>query len=479
MTVRIMEDVEEAIAREIRRITFHDSRTVDKTILKEVFDPLTGEVVEIPIEPSFYDSSADASHIQYPHFFIQLKKVREDRFSGREVVYYGKDIACPVATSPKAYEIVLYLGDGSISSDGADIGTSTYRIAKVESGFLIRILSGSNKGTYKVDTVTKDAAGNHTITVSDELVTNLPELAFNSGSRTVTFLEAEDLSTIKVGDIFVDASSTSFNITSVDAPNMQIVIDGAVTPDSSEGAKITRSGDILEVDPSPVTFIVMDPSKPVVVTSSNSSSTVNDYVDPAIPLDLFYQIRIDSREKDDHTAIATRIWEEFFNPPRTALPIIVRSKLSADQLLTSDVATGGSNTLEIQDNSNYTVGETVFVFNNFTPTKSTEGRFDEPFTAKVVDKISNNQLVLDSTVPDTFKVVDETRVVSNAEFKLYMFHFVDHLTRDVEGAQYWVHEFQAIIQVWIDRQGDPETSQGPIQDIQTPIEDLDGNTILC
>ena len=69
MSVTVFKDIEEAILREVRRITFHDSRTVDRTVLEDTYDPFTGELVQTPIEPSLYDSSADASHIQYPHFF--------------------------------------------------------------------------------------------------------------------------------------------------------------------------------------------------------------------------------------------------------------------------------------------------------------------------------------------------------------------------------------------------------------------------
>ena len=115
----------------------------------------------------------------------------------------------------------------------------------------------------------------------------------------------------------------------------------------------------------------------------------------------------------------------------------------------------------------------LLIFDDFTPTKSTTGGFQTPFKAKVLDKISNNQLVLSVSVPDTFTVDNNTKVVSNADFKLYMFHFVDHKTRDVEGSQYWVHEFQAIVQVWIDRQGEPTTFDGVIQDISTPTEALE------
>ena len=79
MSVTIFKDVEEALAREVRRITTHNNRTQDKVILRETYDPLSGEIVTSSIEPEFYDSSADASGGEYPHFFIKLLKSREDK----------------------------------------------------------------------------------------------------------------------------------------------------------------------------------------------------------------------------------------------------------------------------------------------------------------------------------------------------------------------------------------------------------------
>jgi hypothetical protein len=477
MTVRLIADVEEAISREVRRISFHSPRTVDRTVLKEVFDVLTGEIVQMPIEASFYDSSADATSIDYPHFFVRLLKTREDRFSGRVVPQYGKYVSKPILTSPRAYEIILYQGDGSIPIAGNDLKTGTFRISKVQVGNLLRILSGPNIGTYKVSAVIKDPMGNHTITVSNDLLTSLPTLSFNSNSRVVSFTSPVDLSTVKVGDNFIDSTLTSFPITAIDAPHSQITLGSTGSPSTLINSKINRPGNVFAVDGSLITYSVMDASKPVTAPSLCTNTTNNELYDPQVPLDLFYLVRIDSKERDDHIAIANRIWEEFFNPPRTALSVLVRSKLSAEQALAVDVTTGGSTTIDVGDNTNYNVGETVFVIDDFNPTKSSKGRFDEPFSAKVVDKISSNQLVLDKTVPDTFKTQNNTKVVSNAEFHLYMFHFVDHVTRDVEGSQYWVHEFQAIVQVWIDRQGDPDEFSGVIQKISTPIEDLESNVL--
>jgi hypothetical protein len=47
MSRRIFLDIEEALSREVRRISFHEARTVDKVVLKETYDPFTGEIIQV------------------------------------------------------------------------------------------------------------------------------------------------------------------------------------------------------------------------------------------------------------------------------------------------------------------------------------------------------------------------------------------------------------------------------------------------
>src|ERR1043165_10240307 len=131
MSVRIFRDVEEALSREVRRITFHDDRTEDFRVLKDTFDPITGENVVLPIESNFYDSSADTRQIQYPHFFIKLLRSGEDLTTGRVEPQYGNRISVAVQTAPKAFQQIIYTSDGLISAPGNTIGTGVFRIKKV------------------------------------------------------------------------------------------------------------------------------------------------------------------------------------------------------------------------------------------------------------------------------------------------------------------------------------------------------------
>jgi hypothetical protein len=452
------------------------------TVLKDTFDPFTGESIALPVEANFYDSSANTRQIQYPHFFLKLVKMAEDRFSKRVIPQYGRIITSPIITSEKAYKVILGGSDGLITAPGNTLTTNIFKIKTVQVGYLLKLISGNNIGTYKISAVTPSNMGNHTITVSNTLLEELPSLGFDSGTREISFLEGVDLSTVKVGDVFTDSLSVSWNITAVDSDAGKLIIDGAGTPSLLEDSFISRTGNVFQnTDPSSIKYSVLDGSQPIKNASSGYAGQAyanNAQINPSVPVDIYYLVRIDSKERDTHIDVANRMWEEF-NPPRTALPTIIRSKLSVDKKLITDVTVGGSATIEVESNEDYSVGDSVFIFDELTPTKKQNGDgFEQVFTAKIIDKISTTQLVLDQTVPDTFTVYNTTRVVSNAEYCLLMFHYVDHITRDVEEAQYWSHEFTFWIQAWIDRQGEPVEYDGVVQHIGNTIELLPDEIIV-
>lgn len=479
-TVRIFYDIEEAISREIRRITFFAPRTKDKTALQDTYDPFTGEIIQTPIEANYYDSSADPNHIQYPHFFVRLLKSKEDLTTGRVVPQYGKYIITPNTFSPGAYEIILQ-GEGIIQDVGNEVLTTAFQINKIQPGYLIRLLQGNNKGTYIVSSVTPNMVGDHIITVSNVIKQDLPESLFNATDRTVVFESPIDINTIKIGDVYTDASSTSFNITAVDPNTGTITIDGSTDPDLAEGGTISRTGDVFtSTDLSLVRFIVMDPSKPVKTNTQCGevdATSGSSGVSPGIPLDVYYLVRIDSKERQSHIEVLNRMWEEF-NPPRTALPLIVRSSLSAEQVLTEDIASGGTDIVDVGSNIDFSIGDTVLMIDDLHPTKRVDGEgFERPFESKVIAKIGTDQLQLADTVPDTYTVANGAKIVSNADFRLVMFHFVDHVTKDVEGSQYWVHEFTFWVQVVIDRLEEPSDLTA-VTGIDTGITDSEESIII-
>lgn len=475
MSVRIFKDIEEGLSREIRRITFHDNRTQTAAVLQDQFDPLTGELVQSPIEPKFTDASADARHIQYPHFFIKVLKTFEDRFTGRAVPQYGKLNSVPLTTTPKAYEIVVSSSDGTISAHGAELKTSLFQIAKVAPGYLLRILNGNNVGTYIISSINKVSIGQHSIFVENTLLEGLPNFNFDESSRVISFNEPTDLNTIKVGDIFIDADSSSFSIEEININTNSIVLGDTGIPSTESGATIERTGDVFQAaDSGLVRFLVLDPSKPVKVAGvcgDTDGYSGFSNVSAKVPVDAYYLVRIDSKERKVHIEILNRMWEEF-NPPRTGLPVIVRTKLSYEQTLTQDVAEDGSQTLYVEDNSKFNINDHVFVFDDFIPTKNElDETFKRPFSSKIIGLIGSDQVVLEDVVPDTFKVSNCSKIVSNAEFQILMFHFRDHSVKDIEGSNYWIHEFIFWIQFWVDRLGEPSET-GVITGVDLDDEDL-------
>ncbi len=134
-----------------------------------------------------------------------------------------------------------------------------------------------------------------------------------------------DLNTLIVGDNFVDNSSNSFPINSIDIDSNSIIIGGILVPDLNVGGKFTRTGNVFQsTDLTNVKFLVMDQNKPIQRPQSDGLGDVYENTqksDAEIPLDIYYLIRIDNKEKKNHTEILNRMWEEF-NPPRTALPTI-------------------------------------------------------------------------------------------------------------------------------------------------------------
>ena len=587
---QIWRDVEEAISREIRRITFWNQRTASRTVLMDTFNPFTGDLVQLPIEPNFYDSSADASNIQYPNFFVRLMKTREDRFTGRVVPQYGKDYLDPITTSPPALSIILRDNDGLVSSPGSVFQTANFQIRKVLPNFLLRLLSGNNIGTYLITSVTINNSGDHFINLSNILVPSTPLAYTDASTGLIKFTAPVDLNTVQVNDVFVDASSTHFVITAISPIDNTINIAPNSTPNLNVGGQIIRTGNVLKNTDSSVIYLILDPSQVVELNLEEGTKPGYDEISGVsheVPIDVYYMVRIDSTDRDDHIDVINRMWEEF-NPPRTALPTVIRSSTSAEQFLSQNVSIGGSNIVYISDTAGFNLDDEVVIVDDFHPTKTVQGDgFERPFQsviASITPPAGNNAVVLGNqiivsvdtttdiitlkdyatglpsnltgitpgmqlvfdplnpsalaivpstttiyntnqiqqglsansivatiesvniglsqitvndacgfqpnsfvnlnqvsygilqladTVPDTYLTSNHAKIISNTDFRLFMFHFVDHVTRDIEGSQYWVHEFSFWVQIWVDRLEQPQITPA-VKIIDNSYGTLDG-----
>ena len=473
MSVRILKDVEEALLREFRNILYSDLRTQTFEVLQSSFDPFTGEkVVGSPLEGRFYDSSADARNIEYPHIYIKILRSSEDLTSGRLVSPYGKSVNVPIATAGRAFKVIFSGGD-LIRTAGDTITTSSIKIKFMKPNQLISILDGPNVGTYIIKQISLNGNGPHVIQLDPKLVTGCPVSSFKLATKTLTFLSPVDLNTVAAGDIFTDSTANTFTIAAIDIPNNALIINTTgASPSVASGSFISRPGNILPVaDPDTFrSFMVLDPTMPIVgrgmlnPTDANTDQTKKS--DWAIPLDLHFGIIIDTKAKDDHDAVWNRVWEEF-NPPRRGLQLLVRNSQSAESLLASDLSVPSSNQLQIKDTSPFIVGQFIRIFNKLTL----------GFETQILGINSDtNTLMLADPVPNTFTIANGTSVISNADVVIWEWDFLSHRDNSTDGSQYWSHAYEYRVQVWVDKKQGEEIV-GVIKSINVSVEDLNSNPL--
>lgn len=472
--IRILEDIEEALAREVRKITFFSQRTREPEsgyVLKEVFDVFTGEYVKKPVEPSFYADTATANNQVNPYFFIRLLSLNEDLDSGRALPTVGNQITIPISSAPTY--AVRFGGENLITTNltaASTVTLSDRKIRDIQAGDLIRILTGNNIGTYYIDSVTLNGNGPHTITLSNDIVQDLPNFQYAKVNGIIIFDSNIDLSAVKPGDIFTDSAMNTATITAVNQPN-SIVVAPNSTLVVGPNAKINRSGAVLTGldENNPQCFTIMDPSVVVGGVSRNYRKT-----NPLIPYTFLYYIKITSKERDDHIAVANRMMQ-LFNPPRGALAIITRYDTSYQDSLLQN-ANIGDKTIYLRDASKLSVGEKVRIFDNLTRGEET-----------TIESINygSNSITLKNALTKAYLVDNCASIVSNTDICVLQRDFMNHATEDRESEQLWIHRFSFRVQGWIEAQLDPLSEDidgatyedvGDVNFIKVCLEDIEGNT---
>lgn len=476
MSVTILKDVEESLLREFRNILISEQRTSTFETFNSTFDPFTGQqVMNMPLEGHFLDSSNNGRNIEYPHVFIKILRSEEDLSSGRIVPPYGKEVSIPIAYAPRAYNIVLSAEDLLMTS-GNTVTTNNLKSILINNTYTLSILSGPNVGTYFITGITLVGNGPHTITLSSTIVPVLPTNNYRLSNGTVTFLSPIDLNTVAAGDIFTDSTAKTYTVASVDVANNAIIIDKHNRhnpPSPGSGSFIIRPGNVLATPDlsTPRRALVLDPSKPVVgkgLLNPNLPNTgMNVAHDWAVPLDLIFGITVDTKTFDDHTSVWNRVWEEF-NPPRRGLPIIVRTKRSSESLLARNFVGENSNEIEIYDASTFIVGEYVQIFNKLII----------GFNTQIVGiNYNTNTLMLADSVPNSFTVANGTKVVSNVSTVVWEWDFQSHRDNSTDGSQYWSHSYEYRVQVWVDKKFGEEI-YGVIKQIDGDMEPLGSDLII-
>lgn len=479
--VRIIEDIEEALAREVRRILFFENRTRreakrgTETPFRESYDVFTGELKRQPLEPRFFDDTAQSVVATNPRFDIQLLKLYEDLETKRLLPAVGLDDV-EVLPGPGAYEMILG-GRSLITTDGGSGSTvelTNRKILDVQTTHVLRIKSGNNQGTYKIASISLNGNGPHTITLSNTLVDNLPEMSYNKDAGTIVFTSFVDLQAVKAGDELVDAASNSFTITAVNASTSALSIAPGSALATGIGARIDRVGDVLQNDDvgEPQAFLILDPASPV-----PGKGTKYRRRSQLVPYTFLYYIKITSREREDHTAVANRLIQ-VMNPPRGSIQVIIRSDESAEALLKKNIQTGDT-VLLLEDAKKFYVGEKIRLFNNLA--------IGEELTIKSVNNLSNS-LTVSTPVTGNYNIDHEARVVSNTGLCVLERDFRNHVTEDQLAKQLWIHRFTYRIEGWIEARIPDFTTEQTFVDtneisfIEGVIEDFEENElakVLC
>ena len=474
--IRIIQDIEEAISREVRRIVFFEARDRGSagTSFKEMFDPFTGELKRKPIEPRFYDDAADSLVSTSPRFTLRLLKLYEDLNTKRLLPPYGEEYACPLP-SPGAYAAILSGADAKTTDGGtgSTVEITHRKIREVQPGHAIRLLcSDGNDGTYPIESITLNGNGPHTLHLNHDLISSLPVLKYNKDAGMITFEDYLDLDAVKVGDIIEDINGGTFAITAVNVDNSTLAVAPGSAIVTGAGAKITRTGDVLQYDDAgqDIKYVIIDPSQPV-----SGKATKYRRSSQLIPYTFLYYIKIVSRERDDHIAVAERMMQ-VFNPPRGVVCVTARSELSTESEFIKDSAEGDS-VVFLKDASRFYTGETIRIFNDLHMGEEV-----------VVDSVNttSNSITLKTPLSKAYTVNSCAKAVSNYDFCQFERDFTNHVTEDKEDEQLWIHRFTFRIEGWVESRIDPceagtdETTyrdEGDVNFIEYVLEDMDGNEL--
>lgn len=471
--VTIIDDIEEALAREVRRMVFHNRkiRQLPGTTFREMFNPFTGELVRKPIEPRFFDDTADSLISTSPRFTIELLKLYEDRTTKRLHPAVGLD-DIEILPGPQAFEVIL-AGNNLTTTDGSttnDVSLTNRKIRDIEDTHVLRILTGNNQGTYNIASITLVGNGPHIITLDNDLLVNLPSFKYNPSAGILKFDSFVDLTSVKSGDLIEDIAGATFTITAVNIQDSSLAVAPGSTIANGANSKITRIGDVLTGDDSgeDQSFMILDPSQPV-----PNKGTKYRQRSQLIPYTFLYFIKISSRERDDHNHIANRMMQ-VFNPPRGAISTVVRSDESAESNTIKDI-TAGEVTIFVKDASKFYAGDVVRICDNLD--------IGEELTIQDINQQSNS-ITFTTPVTKTYSHNNCPIAVSNYTVCEFERDFANHDTDNKRDKQFWIHRFTYRIEAWVDsRIPDYTTEQtfedtGDVNFIQAALEDFDGND-LC
>jgi len=463
---QVIKDLEEALKREISSLSTHHKVTKTNTSMQTTYDPLSGEAIETPLEPSFYDENSGANAVTYPRVDITFDKIQEDRDSGRMISIWEDRLTSyrilikPNQDRPQVFEQVTSGTDGVNVGNGLQI--SSLKLNKISTSNLIKIVSGTNKGTYSIQSL--DLL-NKTIVLEPELVSNIQELSYNASTRKLTLLNPTDLFVVRGGDLFEDSLGTQFPIIEVNTKKREIYLGGQGVPDLGIGSKVIRIGDVLRnVDSDPVYYIVMDKDKPLLSSQYPHNPLTDSYLTshPATPFNYYYTIEIKNKNRNAHIETADRMTETVVNRPRRAIEVLLRCPDSAESNIKCGPSNGDGRTVEVESVEHFCINDSVYLANRF--------RISENNQIIDIDE-ANNLLILRNNIPNEFGENNNTVIVSNADLKTWSFYLNEGsvIVSQDSVNNFFRQEYSIRIEGWkSEKTGDHE--EGAITKISGTIE---------
>lgn len=469
-----IKDMEEALKREIRRLTTHYSQTLTNTGTQTTYDVFTGEVEQITLKAHFYDESANPNNIQYPRVDIRFDEIAEDRESGRMISLWEarnsdyNQLMWVNQNKPPVYFRITSGNEGMTSGDSFLISSAKTKL--VSAGNIVSILTGNNKGRYKVLSVNYI---DNIITLDPTLVDSIEHMSFNPQTRKLYLLDPTDLSAVKAGDVFEDANSTRFTILNVREDKRELYLGGTAEPSVVAGASILREGDVLaNIDVSAIKYVIMDATRPLMYQPCDSQVTEGWISENyATPFNYVWTVEIKNKERQSHISIADRFTETVVIRTRRALDILLRTQDSAESKVIDGPELGSANIVKVKDASKMCVNDSVYLVNNYKISQNNQ----------IVDiDYTTNQVMLRLPIPLEFNFKNDAILVTQANLKLWGMFLVNGngiMGQDALNS-FFRQEYQFRIEGWKEDEAS-ETNVSGITEITVDPKSFDGADLDC
>lgn len=414
MSTQVVKDIQEALLREITDLATHVKDTQTNITAQTTFDVFTGEPLPITIEGNLWSETSNPNEIEYPRVDLEYTGLREDRESGRMISMWEdlnteyRELIWPNQDRPQVYESVTGGVDGQVVPSGFKI--PAFKFARVSTAYLLKIVNGTNLGTYKISGLDNM---NATLILSSLLVSDIQELSFNEETRKLYLLNPTDLYAVRAGDIFHDNLGAEFKILHIDTKQREIYLDGSGSPSLDVGSSIIRPVSALNnVDPGNVAYIVMDPSKPK-STITCPTATITDQWDsalPSTPFDYYFTIEIKNKDQRSHIAMVDQITGTIINRTRRQLRILLRDENSAESNILEGPTAGWGQSITVADSSKFRVNDSVWLINRHSISENNQ----------IIDvDYTNNTITLRNKALIDYSYKNKSVLVANARIKAW------------------------------------------------------------